>query len=199
MTRSAKKTLELEILRKVFSKKRYRKYTSSERPDFIIHGPVDFGIEIVEFYPDETVARLHNRPNYAEEVTNKSYIHKDDVSKLEVVTTEYQDPKTGKWKKLPIPAVMQENLPITDRLALLVQTIESKSTSLEDYSGNLGAIDLIVHDSRNTILDGINNEYTLKTLKNFQSTGRFQQSSFRNIYIVLPPSKGVKEFIISLK
>lgn len=79
MTTQAKKDKELMILRTVFKKKRFRKYTFSEKPDFIIHAKDDFGVEITEYYPDETTARLHNFTDYTSKVTEGTYVHKDDL------------------------------------------------------------------------------------------------------------------------
>ncbi|MFO0781380.1 MAG: hypothetical protein U0524_00610 [Candidatus Saccharimonadales bacterium] len=196
MTRSAKKDAELEILRKVFPGK---KYTVNERPDFILHGDEDFGVEIVEYYPDETIARLHNRPDYTNEITSNTYVHKDDADKLETVIVEYEDPKTGKWKKIPTPAVRQENMQITDRIALLIKLIDNKSKTLESYDTKLQVIDLVAQDSRNTLLDGINNSFVLKTLDNLRRVGRFSNSGFRSIYVILPPSKDIAQHIVQVK
>ena len=199
MTQKNKKEKELKILRTVFKKKRYPKYTFHERPDFIVHHMNDFGVEITEFYPDETVARMVNMPNYAEKVTEKSYIHKDDINKLEVVNTEYFNKKKKKWIKIEQPAVRQENMPIHERITVLLSKIKGKSELLNSYDKSLENIDLIIYDGRSSMIDGINDEYMRKTIREMYSLDVFEKSGYRNIYLSIPLHDGRPAEVIKLK
>jgi hypothetical protein len=199
MTKQAKKEQELTILRTVFKKKRFPKYIFSEKPDFIVHHKKDFGVEITEYYPDETMARMHNRPNYAQEVTNKTYIHKDDAQILEVVNTEYFNEKKQKWIKLEVPAVMQENQPIQLRVQRLIDQINDKTKLYHTYNSSLSDIDLIVCDSRASFIDGINDNYMRSIMKEIFARNIFRLSGFRNIYLSIPGYKERSTEIFQLK
>lgn len=199
MIRQSKKDKEFTILRGIYRKKRFPKYTALEKPDFILHGKEDFGVEITEYYPDETVARLHNMPNYAEMITDKTYIHKDDREKLEVVTMEYQDKKSEKWIKMDAPAVRQENKTAPERIVRLMQQIVAKSVLINTYDSSLKDIDLVVHDSRSSLLNGVDDAFVRQALRNFQQSGTFSASRFRSIYVSIPPTTSTSFEVIQVK
>lgn len=199
MTRLLKKRDELNILRLVFKQKRYPSYIPNEKPDFILGSSEKFGVEITEYYPDSTGARLHKVANYAENIINKTYIHKDDKDRLNVVTIEYQNRKTGKWKKINTPAVVQENLPINDRLGLMVNLVATKSKLYDTYDQSLSRIDLIINDSRNSLLDNTYDQYVLQTLNSLKYTEIFLTSKFANIFLTVPAIKGRIASVIQLK
>lgn len=199
MTKKTKKEKELEILRSIYSKKRFPRYTFSERPDFIMHSLTDFGVEITEYYPDDTVARLHNMTNYVDNIVNKSYIHKDDKRKLEVVSVEYEDTRTGKWKRLGSQGVLQRNKTIIERHGILFNQILSKSRLFKDYDKSLSRIDLIVYDSRNSLLDGVSDDEIINSLTSAQPNGIFQFSGFEYIYVVIPGNSLSERKAIKLK
>lgn len=200
MTRQSKKDEELKILRAVFKKKRYPKYIPSERPDFIMHHKVDFGVEVTEYYPDETSARAHNMPNYVN-LAHKGMIHKDDKDKVSAVLVERYDKKRLKWKKMKAAAVSQDNKSIQDRITLLFKLIETKSTDLNTYRKGLEGmdVDLIVRDTRNAMIDGINNVFMRRVMSESFTHGVFRESEFRNIYLVLPGYLKRKDEVIQLK
>jgi hypothetical protein len=193
VTRPKKKDIELNILRGVYGKKKSRKYTLSEKPDFIIHGRIDFGVEVTELYMDQTGARLHNQPGYTNDVIKGIDVHKDDADSLEVISLiEYQDKKTGKWKNLNTQGVRQENKSTPERIGIMVARINEKSEKLKHYNLQLEHIDLVIHDSRSALLDGIDDAFTRNVFANMKNWGTFKNSGYRNIYLSLPVFKAGK-------
>lgn len=186
------------MLRTVFDSDNYPVVHESENPDFVLKKRgQSFGVEITEFYPDQTSARLENKPGYVNEVINNR-THKDDVPLLEVVSMEYQERQTGKWKKIPHQGVKQENLSITDRLALLIRQINEKSDKQKSYEQGLAAIDLIIHDRRGSLLDGVND----RRVRAFFVTLRTQRiivTKFRSIYLTTPVNRGIDTEVFILK
>ena len=80
-----KKHKEYQVLKRIYTSNKIR-IQSSERPDFIIESKKEkFGVEITEYYYNETSARLKNYKGYAEKILKSNSIDIIDQRDKEVI------------------------------------------------------------------------------------------------------------------
>jgi hypothetical protein len=200
MTRSVKKARELNILRLVYKAGDFPVIKPTERPDFIVHDETErFGVEVTEYYVDQASARLQNRPGYANDVIDGNYIHKDDKPHLRVVKIKVLK-QSGRRRKPPTQfGVMQNNIPITDRIALLIKIIAAKSELLNSYRQDLNAIDLLIYEERGAFFDGVDDFFTGNTFLKIYQGGLLRDSGFRHILLLIATDAGKNHRLIQLK
>lgn len=143
--KNTKERQERISLRQVFSEREYPNTHKAERPDFIIHHEGGmFGVEVTSYYQDQTSARYNNTPGYMHNILeDEGNIKKKDRGKLAPVLVGMG---SGDKPEYTTTMVFQKYLSFENRLNTLEQIINSKIDKSHQYSKDLEAIDLIVHD-----------------------------------------------------
>lgn len=150
MTRKEQKLVERSILLATFPEHLFR-IRDRERPDFSI-ATVDgreFGVEITEFFANESIARLKKMPGYVDRIVHKQeYAHESDRQIMSVVQAEIQQPD-GSWAQADM-GVFTEVPNIAEQIKILDSLISDKSKDAAEYNYN-GPIVLLVRDSNNLV------------------------------------------------
>jgi hypothetical protein len=121
----------------------------SETPDFLFRSDnsVVLGIEVTEFYQNESHARLRKITDYGTQlIRNGAYRHKDDKVALPVERVTY----SRKGQVLgggPIPAIVLRPPPWQELFDRLGKLMREKSAKCEDYLRLAPQIDLVIQDT----------------------------------------------------
>lgn len=194
-TENEKKNKELIILNKLYNykniknSKQFFEIIESERPDFIIKAQDEtFGVEITEFYYNESTARLKNYPGYFNKIissTSNKVLDKKDIGILSHNKLYIKNPITNKYNFVAdtVEAKYHENylscqIPrYQDIEPIILEIIKNKNHKAKKYS-NLDYFELFINDAENYFEKiNLNNQNTEKLL--YEVT----KSRFRRIYI----------------
>jgi len=156
-----------------------------ESPDFIYakDGRVLLGVEVTEFFADETEARLHRLPNYGLSLLDGGpFRHKDDKDKLRIENVEYC--RGGdKSKAVKLKAIVRSSPSSNELVEKLWELISIKSQKLQNYLLTAAQVDLVISDvvGATAVLEPIQiyrmlrqNDFGLSILK----------SQFREIFLI---------------
>ena len=103
MTDIIKKHKEFLILKKIYNKEGL-KVEASEKPDFIIESEFDrFGVEITEYYYNESSARLKNYEGYSEKIlksNSNDVLDKRDKDFIKKTSLYIKDQRDNTYKFL---------------------------------------------------------------------------------------------------
>ncbi|OGL21558.1 hypothetical protein A2707_06000 [Candidatus Saccharibacteria bacterium RIFCSPHIGHO2_01_FULL_45_15] len=142
----SKKQRELISFRQVFQLNDYPNIKQDDKPDFVVsHNGILFGVEVTEYYQDQTSADYANVPNYMNNILDdESMIKRKDRGKLEKVRVGFE---MGGVPMYTQDAVYRQSQPIQDRLKKLNDIINAKITSMQEYKmDDLEFVELIIHD-----------------------------------------------------
>jgi len=157
----------------------------NERPDFRLKYKYlknYFGVEVTEFYFDETSARLKNIPEYLDDLLNdKKYLHKKDRKALEIEKVTIIS-KNGENKGEP-EAVIHKLPSLSSCQEKIIQIINDKNKKYYEYDKTLQHINLIIYDSEGFLFrirtkDFYNIIYTRNIIESIIT------SNFREIYFI---------------
>lgn len=145
MTKS-KSDREWHTFRQIFHSKTYLDVVKSEKPDFIVnHNGAKFGVEVTEYYQDQTSGNYANIPGYMDNILAcELKIMKKDKGKLRKVQVDFEVNGSSVYSQ---NMMFREFLSPHDRLKRLEDVINSKAQAIEGYDvKKLKYVDLIVHD-----------------------------------------------------
>ena len=179
---SIKKSTELEILRKVYSVTEYPEVDLSEQPDFIVHGlDTTFGVEVTEYYQDDSSSRLINITGYAARAIDEGTVHPKDVGIIEIQEPEFEKPD-GSYVSYG-KAVSKPILPANERMNKVGAIINNKNKLFDSYNKNLDYIDLVIYNNGD-LFAGVDGPIIVDSLKSLQLSRPDLYTSFKNIYIL---------------
>jgi len=141
-----------------------------------------FGVEVTEFYFDETSARLRNVPDYLSDLLNdKKYLHKKDRETLKIQKVTIIS-KNGENKGEP-EAVIHKLPSLASCQEKIDQIIRDKNNKYYEYDESLHHINLIIYDAEGFLFriktkDFYNIFYSSNIVKSITS------SNFREIYFI---------------
>src|ERR1700728_3489903 len=141
---------EQKIAEMVFGRNTALKISAWESPDFLLRREevVILGIEVTEYFDNESEARLQKLPEYtAQLLGSKTYRHKDDKEHLKVQRVKYI-PKADPAKAIELDAIAIAVPSLGFRLNRLAEAIRQKSTRWPDYLASAPQIDLLVYDGQ---------------------------------------------------
>lgn len=176
----AKKSKELKQLRRVCSKDKYPNVVASENPDFIVDNGNKFGVELVEYYQDDSSGRFANVPNYLNRLVDDGFIHPRDKGIIEVVEPQVEV-SPGVWHSLG-KASYKPILSADERIKRLILLIDAKHKKYKNYDRSLAWIDLLVID-KGDLYSGTEKRQTKQYLRDLQKNNPQLSSPFKNIYI----------------
>lgn len=139
---------EEEILRAVYTPLTDLRLIPSEAPDFILRsGTADvLGVEITEFYVDETEARARKIPGYMRSlIDGGSHRHLDDICRLRMEKMRYL--KDGQEPGREIIGVVREVPSMEVRHQRLCEVLVEKASKFGSYSSRASATDLVIYDA----------------------------------------------------
>jgi len=157
----------------------------NERPDFSLkykYLKYYFGVEVTEFYFDETSARLKNIPEYLDDLlSDKKYLHKKDRKALKIEKVTIIS-KNGENKGEP-EAVIHKLPSLSSCQEKITQIINDKNKKYYEYDKTLQHINLIIYDSEGFLFrirtkDFYNIIYTRNIIESIVT------SNFREIYFI---------------
>jgi hypothetical protein len=141
-----------------------------------------FGVEVTEFYFDETSARLRNVSAYLDDLlTDKKFLHKKDRRNLKVQKVTIIS-KSGENKGEP-EAVIYKLPSLASCRDKIDQLIREKNNRFSEYDKALHHINLIIYDAegflfRMKIKDFYNIAYSSDIVRSITN------SNFREIYFI---------------
>lgn len=186
----SKKDRELQILKKIYNSNKIV-IKDHEQPDFIVE--VDntrFGVEITEFYLNESVARLINYPGYKERILNSkdnSVLDKDDIGVLSRHEMYILDKTDDKYKFLFdfVAVKYDDNLDfnskpsyefIENKIIEIINTKNEKSKEYDTFDYN----ELIIQS-----MEMISEEYINKLSLSEKILDSVDKSSFKRMYLLI--------------
>ncbi|WP_422528346.1 hypothetical protein [Serratia fonticola] len=176
---------EWEVLDNVFDlSDKIVSVIKSEQPDFILdYKGIMTGVEITELYYNHSMARIHNKKNYVEDILVKGKIHKDDKNILIPWNVIYYGKSMGykpsKIKILPNPAY-----DMNDFRESFISAIDNKEISKKKYNETLEQCSLITFDKENAFkkIDAADFHSSFINERVFDS---IMSSSFDEIFILV--------------
>ena len=186
----SKKDRELQKLKKIYNSNKIV-IKDHEQPDFIVE--VDntrFGVEITEFYLNESVARLINYPGYKERILNSkdnSVLDKDDIGVLSRHEMYILDKTDDKYKFLFdfVAVKYDDNLDfnskpsyefIENKIIEIINTKNEKSKEYDTFDYN----ELIIQS-----MEMISEEYINKLSLSEKILDSVDKSSFKRMYLLI--------------
>lgn len=186
----SKKDRELQILKKIYNSNKIV-IKDHEQPDFIVE--VDntrFGVEITEFYLNESVARLINYPCYKERILNSkdnSVLDKDDIGVLSRHEMYILDKTDDKYKFLFdfVAVKYDDNLDFNSKPSYeflenkIIDIINTKNEKSKDYD-KFDYNELIIQS-----MEMISEEYINKISLSEKILDAVNKSSFKRMYLLI--------------
>lgn len=186
----SKKGRELQILKKIYNSNKMV-IKDHEQPDFVIEADnVHFGVEITEFYLNESVARLINYPGYKERILNSkdnSVLDKNDIGVLSRHEMYILDKTDDKYKFLfDFVAVKYDgNLNFNSRPSYefienkIIEIVNIKNEKSKDYD-KFDYNELIIQS-----MEMISGEYINKLSLSEKILDVVDKSSFKRMYLLV--------------
>jgi len=196
---SDKKLKEKRIVNLIYHDNEYL-ITDSEEPDFIlvhIRGNYSFGVEVTEYYLNQSNARIRNISNaVAERIKLGDCKHNSDKTELRVENIKIAS--AAKRGKKGAQEVLTIQLPpdVEKYVEGLIGRIIDKNEKLKHY--NLSPINLILLDTENFFSHTISRDEVYTQLFNAELKRQIINSGFREIYLITEVDKG-KQIYIPLK
>lgn len=196
---SDKKLKEKRIVNLIYHDNEYL-ITDSEEPDFIlvhIRGNYSFGVEVTEYYLNQSNARIRNISNaVAERIKLGDCKHNSDKNELRVENIKIAS--AAKRGKKGAQEVLTIQLPpdVEKYVEGLIGRIIDKNEKLKHY--NLSPINLILLDTENFFSHTISRDEVYTQLFNAELKRQIINSGFREIYLITEVDKG-KQIYIPLK
>lgn len=186
----SKKARELQILKKIYNSNKMV-IKDHEQPDFVIEADnVHFGVEITEFYLNESVARLINYPGYKERILNSkdnSELDKNDIEVLSRHEMYILDKTDDKYKFLFdfIAVKYDDNLNFNSRPSYefienkIIEIVNIKNEKSKDYD-KFDYNELIIQSMEMTL-----GEYINKLSLSEKILDVVDKSSFKRMYLLV--------------
>ncbi len=185
-----KKDRELQILKKIYSSNKIA-IDNYEQPDFVIRADnCIFGVEITEFYLNESIARLINYPGYKERILNSkdnSVLDKKDIGVLSKQELYILDKTDNKYKFFDdfVAVKYDDNLNFNSKPSyefvenkiikiINIKTKKSKNYNTFDYN------ELIIQS-----LEMKSEEYINKLSLSEKILDAVDKSSFKRMYLLI--------------
>ena len=176
---------EREILRFVYGILDDRQLIDFESPDFLVRkdGVAVLGVEVTEYFDNDTETRLRKIPGYARElIESRKFRHKDDKLNIRVEQVIYL-PGGDQAKAKPIIAIIHEPLHLARRLDLLSDLVNAKSTKIPAYLGNVPEVDIVINDPSFAFrFEDYNSFYHSIGTSGLRQT--ILQTAFREIFLI---------------
>jgi hypothetical protein len=195
-----KKNNERKILNLIYKDSEYEIHPSEE-PDFLLidkeHG-YSFGVEITEFYINDSNARLRNIPHYGDDIITKGkYRHKKDIKELEVqeltITSSSNPQKVGVTEGV----IMLPVLDVETYVQGIINRVVDKNDKISHYK--VSPVNLIILDTEKIFNnDSIYREEIYELLFTEKLKAHLINSNFREIYLITEVERG-KPIYIPLK
>lgn len=189
MNNIMKKNEEYNVVKKIYQNEKCN-IEDSEEPDFIIKTETEkFGVEVTEYYYNESSARLKNYNGYIEKILRNSYdetLDKRDVGMIEKHRLYIKNLETNKYDFLTDMVAIRYNttykigqLPeFKDVEKQIIEIIGRKTKKAEHYNKQLEYLELFINDKENYIL------YHIKELINSKKIlDVVIKSKFKRVYI----------------
>ena len=186
-----KKNKELLVLKEIYHDDKVI-ITESECPDFIINGIDEkFGVEVTNYYYNESSARLKNKPGYFESIINSpdnTILTQRDKGIITKQTIYVKEPDDDKYKFLLDSVGVKYNgnydygiNPIYEDVEKqLIDRINEKSVKANDYQ-KLDYYELFIQDRENYF--AMDSQRQLK-FSNFKALlDDVEKSNYRRAYI----------------
>lgn len=186
----SKKARELQILKKIYNSNKMV-IKDHEQPDFVIEADnVHFGVEITEFYLNESVARLINYPGYKERILNSkdnSELDKNDIGVLSRHEMYILDKTDDKYKFLFdfVAVKYDDNLNFNSRPSYefienkIIEIVNIKNEKSKDYD-KFDYNELIIQSMEMTL-----GEYINKLSLSEKILDVVDKSSFKRMYLLV--------------
>lgn len=186
----SKKDRELQILKKIYNSDKIA-IKDHEQPDFVIEtGNVKFGVEVTEFYLNESVARLINYPGYKERILNSkdnSVLDKNDIGVLSRHEMYILDKNDDKYKFLFdfVAVKYDDNLNFNSRPSYefienkIIEIINIKNEKSKNYD-KFNYNELIIQS-----MEMISEEYINKLSLSEKILDAVDKSSFKRMYLLI--------------
>lgn len=186
----SKKDRELQILKKIYNSNKIV-IKDHEQPDFVIEADkVTFGVEITEFYLNESVARLINYPGYKERILNSkdnSVLDKNDIGVLSRHEMYILDKTDDKYKFLFdfVAVKYDDNLNFNSKPSYefienkIIEIINTKNEKSKDYD-TFDYNELIIQS-----MEMISEEYINKLSLSENVLDAVDKSSFKRMYLLI--------------
>lgn len=186
----SKKDRELQILKKIYNSNKIV-IKDHEQPDFVIEvDKVTFGVEITEFYLNESVARLINYPGYKERILNSkdnSVLDKNDIGVLSRHEMYILDKTDDKYKFLFdfVAVKYDDNLNFNSKPSYefienkIIEIINTKNEKSKDYD-TFDYNELIIQS-----MEMISEEYINKLSLSENVLDAVDKSSFKRMYLLI--------------
>lgn len=186
----SKKDRELQILKKIYNSNKII-IKDHEQPDFVIEADkVTFGVEITEFYLNESVARLINYPGYKERILNSkdnSVLDKNDIGVLSRHEMYILDKTDDKYKFLFdfVAVKYDDNLNFNSKPSYefienkIIEIINTKNEKSKDYD-TFDYNELIIQS-----MEMISEEYINKLSLSENVLDAVDKSSFKRMYLLI--------------
>ena len=186
----SKKDRELQILKKIYNSNKIV-IENHEQPDFVIRADnYTFGVEITEFYLNESVARLINYPGYKERILNSkdnSVLDKNDIGVLSRHEMYILDKTDDKYKFLFdfIAVKYDDNLNFNSNPSYefienrIIEIINTKNQKSKDYD-TFDYSELMIQS-----MEMISEKYINKLSLSEKVLDAVDKSSFKRMYLLV--------------
>ncbi|MBN1459592.1 MAG: hypothetical protein JXA57_08640 [Armatimonadetes bacterium] len=201
--RDAKKAREKTLLNLIYADEDYAAVVPAEEPDFRIRhkqGDGEFGVEVTEFYHDQSRARISNIPGYIGEILSMGeYRHKDDVAALKLGRFAIV-PADDSRPRQELDGVIQAVPTVDQWVDKVADLVSRKNERFADYTAGLDHVNLIVMDRENRLA-----RLPAEDFHTFFFTDMLVKAlldaEFREVHLVttLGPSESAKRVYIPLK
>ena len=196
---SDKKLKEKRIVNLIYHDSEYL-ITDSEEPDFIlvhIIGNYSFGVEVTEYYLNQSNARIRNIANaLTERLQTGDCKHNRDKAELREESIKIASAAKRRKKVAQEPLTIQLPPDVEKYVEGLIGRIIDKNEKLKHY--NLSPINLILLDTENFFSHTISRDEVYTHLFNAELKRQIINSGFREIYLITEVDKG-KQIYIPLK
>ena len=196
MTDIIKKHKEYLILKKLYNKEGLN-IEPSESPDFVIESSDDrFGVEITEYYYNESSARLKNYKGYSEKILksdSSKILDKRDKGFITKTSLFIKDPKDCEYKFLmnTIQLKYNDNYDMGEAPQFkdvenqILDIIETKNKKSFNYKKCVSYIELFINDKEDFIEKHIHELNDSIRILNKVNKSRFKRVYF---FFIMPPA-----------
>ena len=186
-----KKQREMEVLKKIY-KEPIVKINHTDKPDFIIDGDNErFGVEITDYYYNDSSARLKNQPGYFNEIIksdNDSILNKKDRGLITREAIYIKDTTDDKYKFLVDTVGLKYNdrydyniePSYEDVEKQLIDRIQEKNEKSKEYE-KLDYYELFIQDREKYFAKNRNRQIRLYNSKLLLNA--ITKSKFKRVYL----------------
>lgn len=186
----SKKNKEFKTLKKIYNSKKIT-IKDYEKPDFIIEvNNIKFGVEVTEFYLNESVARLINYKGYKEKILNSNdnkVLDKRDIGVLSCHELYVLDKMDNQYKIFFdfVAVRYDDNLNFHSKPTYsfvenkIIDIINIKNNKASDYE-KFDYIELIIQS-----MESISEEYIKKLLLSEKILDIVDNSFFKRVYLLI--------------